>query len=568
MQPRFSLTGAGVPLSSAPLCPAQSPPAGPGARRVWARVEDLPAALADMRVTDSGHSDRQAAACSRFSVSAEGQARLPWLCLSLQESPDGRWLACAGKRYGNASRGQVLTLFERGEAGLRGVFVHDHGCPVPVWMFSADSRRLEGLDERGQWLCWCPDAQDQWRQASSEPLCPGPVTTGRLSPDGQCLVVNIPEALLLFEQTGTAGWQLQWRRETRQKGMYWAFMDRWRPEPEPLLFSPDSQSLLFANEEGTFHYERSAGCWQGHKRPNNRGLDSRESFQAAREAVFDSSGRCLALAFPGCQKKDVNPGSAGRPVAVDLWQRRQGGCWRLTASRVCTAAPGWAGWCLRFSPDGQILALPVRQDSGDCRQGVWLLATGLDSPSRSDSLMLPFELQRPGLAGGDIDSLQFSADGRRLFACSSAGVQVWQRDGVQGWLSVLRLAQEPGQWSGIVRGSPDGMHLAQVCGARGEVSIWGPAPGGDYIRKAGFEAGQDVNELLFLSGGRRVLVSCLNLTAIPGVISTDLTLVALVPEGAGLEADSQGPGQAGTGGGEEQTTRLSITCSGDACDPV
>lgn len=462
---------------------------------------------------------RQMLDTSRFSVDdCRSVFFRQFMPFQVQCSPDGRYLAVCGPQLMHGSGVSQWRLWRLEDVTLSPVLVEKSrasgGGLWPALTFSADSHRLHGrpyarlygLDNEGHLLSApCDSAASLKPVLTRTPLCPGPVLAAQFSPDGQCLAVVSQGEILLFaapvSANLSANWQRVWVWQPSRHGVPVLMACSEEDDRPVLVFSGDSQHLMVILPGGDVRLaSRSDSGWQ--EQELGHAPEAPVECRAPGGAVLDASGQWLALAVP------VLPQSAVARARVTLYRFGQGEGWQPVTSRMCrNYCRDWWVFPLAFDPEGQQLAFPCRQDP----QGVRLCVLSTRGPYVRGHLTYGQTPCPEAAAFLGVVCLQFGVTCRQLAAAGLAGVQIWRQDPVLGWISMAWIASG---LAGIYRSlhfefSPDGYHCALAAGAGddSEVSVWGPAGGGAYVRKLHRVQGAAVSRLLFTPDASRLVVA-------------------------------------------------------------
>ena len=431
----------------------------------------------------------------------------------VQCSPDGRYLAACGPRL--MGGGSQWRLWRLQDLDLSPVLVEKTRASGDLWpalTFSADSHRLHGrlcgslygVDNQGHLLSApCNDAASLKPVLTRTPLCPGPVLAAQFSPDGQCLAVVSQGEILLFAASVSANlsanWQRVWVWQPSRHGVPVLIACSEEDDRPVLVFSGNSRHLMVILPGGDVRLaSRSDSGWQEQELGHAPGAPVER--RAPGGAVLDASGQWLALAVP------VLPQSAVARACVTLYRFGQGEGWQAVTSRMCrNYCRDWWVFPLAFDSEGQQLAFPCRQDL----QGVRLCVSSTRGPYVRVHLTYGQTPCPEAAAFLGVVCLQFGVTCRQLAAAGLAGVQIWRQDPVLGWISTAWIASGvEGTYRSLhFEFSPDGYHCALAAGDEGEVSVWGPAGDGAYVRKLHRVQGAAVSRLLFTPDASRLVVA-------------------------------------------------------------
>ena len=435
---------------------------------------------------------------------------------SIAYSPDGKTLAYGGDRYvrlidartrahlaearvpGRAARmaftkdgSELVLLVERSISirdaatlepvglpieleGFRASFIHSYYRP-PHFALTPDGRSLVTASDTGELAKW--DLQSRRKTRTFE------IATGyhalALSPDGLTAAVGIAGGIELVDvRTG--------EKRTATAGL--------TGTPNWLLFSPDGQTVVSANLDGT------ATLWDAESATPRETLRGHSS--AVQQPVFRPDGKTL-----------YTVSDDGTAIAWDL--TGNGSVKRpftFTHDRDFDEAydrhPG------RFSPDGRLIAVGLKE------QGIALRDVSDLTPAGAPLLE----------TGGEVKGLAFSPDGRTLAAVTGGGAAtIWD-------LASRSLRHELTFGGGLYVGvgfSPDGITVA-TSGNAG-VELWDVATGASLGKIAGSTWASDV---AFSADGALVAVAA----AAPGVPRAQVWDVA---KGSLVATIEGGPSAAG-----------------------
>jgi len=421
-------------------------------------------------------------------------------------SPDGRYLVTQAPLYHARSR-TCLAVWHLGTPGLHQAnpclleVKHPHICCDLT--FSADSRSLMVIGQRGHLQTWQLQADSSWQLAATRRPLPCTVTRAKFSPDGHWLALQVNTRLLILGET--AAWQLCCELQSTPPPLS-EHPDA--PKSETLEFTADSRHLLFISNANAFVFERQKNDWKCQQ------INSDGPAAPYKTGQLSPSGDWLALM--SLSSLPQRPSLFGNPrlsqlhqafgnYAMELWKRHdEEPRWRSFNPQACLCA-GWPGPVV-FSPDGRQLVSPHHPDNGDvCIQalslspdGNWMPACALPRPARTS---------RHPLAN-HVFSLSFSAQGRYLALAVGDGVQLW-RCYPAAWQPIAWIESQGTSFysSPVCLFSPDGWHCALARELEGSLTILGPGPGGTYLTKMQMTLDIPIRQLRFSPDGLRLLVS-------------------------------------------------------------
>ncbi len=486
--------------------------------------------LAELGLSDRGvglallHSRIQT---DRFSAS--GLATLAYRdtrIVNLISSPNGRYLAVLTLRHESvwSQSYRCLLVYRYDTRPLEPVGEFSQLPLIFGLRFSADSRRLQGIDKSGQLHRW-HELDGVWHCLDSHGLSSRPVDIAVASPDGRCLAIeDSGRSLSLLREEEPGIWELH-------------YLWQWKPgqvrpltlashRAYPMKFSDNSQSFLFVVGWEAFVCRRTSTGWQAHH-------FAIEVTQPA-DASLSPDGRLVALCSTRRGPRQY-PGE--QFIGLHLYRLDPQQRWQRVLSRDShTLARRFP---VSFSPNNQWLAFA---DGMDAAAGLRLLRTGAADLKKAP-LVLPYG-QAAALATAEqraLMSVCFSANSRYLTVCLGARVIFYGNN--RGWSPLLWI---PAPLEEPVRAvfAPDGYHCALAMGFEGEVSVWGMLDTGNggqcYLRKHVVHQGSRLESLLFSPDGSRLVVGSVRHRDNPDdhagadpVFSSRLSCLHLLPRAPG-----------------------------------
>ena len=288
----------------------------------------------------------------------------------------------------------------------------------PTFALTPDDDALITASEDGE-LAW-------WDLRSGKKTRTLPIATGlhalALSPDGLTAAVGIDRGIQFVDVTS---------------GEVRSAAGALTGSPNSLLFSPDGQTVVSTSIDGT------VTLWDVASETPRETL--RGHSNSVWQSVFSPDGETL-----------YTVSHDGTAIAWDITgNRRLGRPFTFTHDR--TFNPGWDGHPGRFSPDGRLIAVGLKEE------GIRLWNANDLSPAGAPLLN----------TGGEVKSLAFSPDGRTLAAVALGGqATIW--DVASHSLRRGPFVASSGAYP-AVSFSPDGMTLA-TAGPFG-VKLWDVATG-------------------------------------------------------------------------------------------
>ena len=391
------------------------------------------------------------------------------------------------------------------------------------------------MESRGRLTGWAPDSAGLWQPAVASILCHSLIHQAACSPDRRSLAIESDGVVSILRQGASRLWKQEcrwawrtspWRCLLWREGLVQSHLGR-------LFFSHDGRQLLlssqgFAGAQGeVLTIRREKGGWR------EQGVSvSHRTNPLHNGAVMSPDGSWLVLV----SLQEHQSGGREYRFLMTLWRSQPQHNWFPVISATCWSDSTTRQFPQAFSPDGQSLACPHRQDATHSCLAVFSAAGR--PPWSEPPVVLNLKPPQQGVAPpggfGPVRALEFSITGRYLAALCSGGLVVWQRDRHQQWQPLHRLWNtHEGLAGGRRQGgvprlcfSPDGHHWAEALGERGEVCIRGPAGSGQPLCKMRWVAGRIVRQLQFTPDATGLLVS----TRTPEeFFTTAMTLLCLDP---------------------------------------
>lgn len=404
-------------------------------------------------------------------------------------SPDSRWLLAQSEAYGPERQwGQwhrQLNLLQIREEGVGEALTQELDQTFLTVLPSADSRTFWALGSGGQLDTWQKSTNTgAWQKAAPASLCRSRVYAAHTSADSLYLAVLTDSRVLLFTEAATAGWQQQWTWPLSFLGYPVHMPPHELPNRITLLFSQDSRHLMVEVNQMLFLAHRRGTDWQESAITGGEAL---ARFNCKGSAL-DPCGQFLAFATLDNAHERPNPPGICAEFHMSLCRFDPDAGWTQITHQLCgnNSPQEWHRFPMAFCPGGGQLAFPCRQT--DQAISLCVLTAGEHDNGQSRTTLV---FGQPTVFNGALfcilDALQFSATGRYLGAVSQAGVQIWQRHPVLGWVSAAWV--ENRSHATFVASvqcvfSPDGCHCALALGGlKGEICIWGPDRQGRYTEK-------------------------------------------------------------------------------------
>ncbi|MCY4471458.1 MAG: F-box protein [Kistimonas sp.] len=419
-------------------------------------------------------------------------------------SPDGRYLVTQGPLY-HAQSLTCLAVWHLGTSGLLQAapclleLKDPHICYDLT--FSADSRSLRVIGQRGHLQTWQLQADSSWQLATTRRPFPCNVTRAKFSPDSHWLALQVDTRLLILGET--TAWQACCELQSTPAPLSARVTSS---VPDTLEFTADSRHLLFISNAHAFVVDRQKNDWKFQQ------INPDSQATPYRAGQLSPSGDWLALLslrspppwLPQFHSPRLEQLHQTFIYAMELWKRHDAEPhWRSVNSQAGICA-GWPGPVV-FSPDGRQLVSPHHLNNDNVcvlrlslsQDGNWRLACPLDLSPRSS---------RHPLAS-QVFSLRFSAQGRYLVLAVGGGVQLWRCYPPVDWQPIAWI--ESRYSTPVCLFSPDGWHCAVSRGVTGQLTILGPGPGGRYLIKMQMTLDIPVRQMRFSPDGLRLLVSSL-----------------------------------------------------------
>lgn len=377
---------------------------------------------------------------------------------SVAFSPDGRWVASAGKgAEGDKSGKGGEVILSDARTGVMQRRLTGQVDAVFGIAFSPDSRRLVSAGKDGNVVVWAlPDgtpelignlASGPSKQAAIQAM------SVAYSPDGQRLAASGQDGSVVLWEGEGPGRSRRTLVDGRREGVAWS-----------VAFSPDGRQLASAHQTGQLLLWSLTGDAPPRRLPGGNG--------ELRSVAFSPDGLRLAAA------------STDRTITL----------WDLANPTRKTVLKGHRDEVLglAFSPDSRQLA----SASLDTRVLVWDLASAAAKPDQGEAQpLLALSGHHDGVFG-----VAFSPDGLQLVSTGEdKRVIVWNLAQTQLLDRIDRSAQPLTR----VAFSPNGLQLASAS-ATGQIALWaadGTAP--SVVLDAG-GPDQDVSSLVFSPDGQRL----------------------------------------------------------------
>ena len=442
----------------------------------------------------------------RFSASNMPTLRLAHSRLrALVYSSDGQYLAGLARTTAPGSD-LCVTVCRFGVCSLQQVAQFPCTSSLSALAFSPDGRELRAMDTQGSLHRWQRDAGANWQAAEPVHLYQAPVLNLVSSPDGRCLAASVaaPEGLALFGQADSGVWQLQhlWERERhrlRDCGGNALLI------PHILLFSQDSQSLLFVIGHDAFVCRRTATGWQvDHP-------DVEASASCAGQLALAPDGRMLAVMSRNWDDPQLYD-AFSTAITLHLWRMTAPGHWCCVTRQGCRLIAGGLPLPLSgqsavaFSPNGQQLAFPDRRDKTSLLSILGTAEPAVRAEPACLALGMYSETRPPRFWA--VNDVQFNSKGELLVVTMNAGIRIARRHGQGGWIEMARV-RNPDNGPVSAAFAPDGCHCALALGSGGLVQVFGvhaSEQGLRWVRKLELQRGAPVTQLLFTADSGQLVV--------------------------------------------------------------